>query len=129
MRLSARVAEALGPRLAAGGPVTVCSRGWRLLEPFRAVRGVRVVHSVGSARQLARLRRRFGGRGLEGVSIHERLLDAETAHELRALTGTILSWPVNTAARAQELVALGVSGLISDRPHELHAATAEAAAR
>jgi glycerophosphoryl diester phosphodiesterase len=84
---------------------------------------------VGSARQLARLRRRFSGKALDGVSIHERLLDAETARELRAMTGTILTWPVNTAARAQELAALGVSGLISDRPGELHAAVSGAGTR
>ena len=128
-RLSARVAEALVPRLAAGGAVAVCSRSWRLLEPFRAVPAVRVVHSVGSERQLTRLRRRFSGKALDGVSIHERLLDAETARELRAMTGTILTWPVNTAARAQELAALGVSGLISDRPGDLHAAVAGAGTR
>ena len=125
-RLSTRVADEAAPRVAAGGRVTVCSRTWRLLEPFAGVRGIRVVHSVGSPRQLERLRRRFAGQRLEGVSIHERLLDAETARELRALTGTVLSWPVNSAARAQELVALGVSGLISDRPHELQPAAAAA---
>jgi glycerophosphoryl diester phosphodiesterase len=123
-RLSARVAEALVPRVAAGGATTVCSRSWRLLEPFRATRGIRVVHSVGSERQLARLRRRFSGPGLEGVSIHERLVDADTARDLRAMTGTILAWPVNTTARARELAALGVTGLITDRPGDIQAAAA-----
>ena len=128
-RLSERVAAALEPRVAAGGATTVCSRSWRLLEPFRAARGIRVAHSVGSERQLARLRRRFAGDGLDGVSIHERLLDAGTVRDLQAISRTILAWPVNTAARARELTALGVTGLISDRPCELHAALAAAKVR
>ena len=60
------------PGRAAG--ITVCSQDWRLLEPFAAHPEIRVVHSVGNARQLARLRQRDGA--LAGVSIHERLLDA-----------------------------------------------------
>ena len=50
------------------GEVAVCSRSWRLLEPLEGVPGVRVVHSIGSRRQLRALRRRFAGRRLGGVS-------------------------------------------------------------
>ena len=79
-----------------------------------------------ASRLLAALRRRLPWLGdrLDGVSIHERLLDAGTVRDLQAISRTILAWPVNTAARARELTALGVSGLISDRPAELHAALA-----
>jgi glycerophosphoryl diester phosphodiesterase len=53
------------------GRVTVCSQDWALLEPFARQPGVRVVHSVGNARQLERLRRRHAS-GLAGISIHRR---------------------------------------------------------
>lgn len=115
-RLAAGVLEALGPRLAAGFGITICARSWSLLEPFRSLQYVRVVHSVGSARQLERLRRRVAGTRLHGVSIHERLIDSRRVRELREIADVILAWPVNTVERAQELIGYGVDGLISDRP-------------
>ena len=72
-RLPERVLAAIGSS-GRCGRITVCSQDWRLLEPFAAHPDIRVVHSVGNARQLARLRRRDGA--LAGVSIHQRLLDA-----------------------------------------------------
>jgi glycerophosphoryl diester phosphodiesterase len=115
-RLATEILEAVAPRLDAGACVTVCARHWPLLEPLRGVEGVRLVHSVGSARDLRRLRRRARGARLEGITIHERLLDSRTVRELRDLADTILSWPINTVERAQELARWGVDGLISDQP-------------
>jgi glycerophosphoryl diester phosphodiesterase len=88
--------------------ITVCSQDWRLLEPLTAHPDVRVVHSVGSARQLARL-----GRHLSGVSIHQRLLDAGVVEQLRARAPLVLSWPVESAEQARRLAGWGVQGLIS----------------
>lgn len=109
-----RLARAVAAALPQGRPVTVCTRSWFLLEHFARLDDVRVVHSVGSARQLRSLLRRFDGRVLDGVSIHERLLDEETVAELRRRARMLLTWPVNTVERARELAALGVDGLISD---------------
>jgi glycerophosphoryl diester phosphodiesterase len=119
-RLSRLVLEALRPLLGRAA-VTVCARSWPLLEPFRG-EGVRLVHSVGSARQLRRLRRRAAGARLEAVAVHERLVDARSAHELRALAEIVFAWPVNTLERARELVQHGVHGLITDRPEMLRSA-------
>lgn len=94
------------------GPVTVCSRNWRFL---RRLRGPRVVHSVGSRRQLRALRRRFAGRRLQGVSIDQRLLDAPTVADLRRRADMVLAWPVPTADDARRLASWGVDGLISER--------------
>lgn len=94
---------------------TVCSRAWRLLDPFRSDDQIRVIHSVGSARQLRALLHGFRPGSLQGVSIHERLVDADVVTELRRRADVVLSWPVNTLSRARELAAWGVSGLISDR--------------
>jgi glycerophosphoryl diester phosphodiesterase len=128
-RLATAVLDMLRPRLDAGAAVTICARSWPLLEPFSGVEGVRRVHSVGSARQLRLLRRQAAGTRIDGVSIHERLLDSRTVQELGELAELIMTWPVNTRERARELIACGVDGLISDRPNLLLplAGSAEAA--
>lgn len=110
--LAERVLEAIVPYLSARR-FTVCARSWNVLEPFAGT-AVRSVHSVGSTRQLRELLRRFAGDQLEGVSIHERLLDADSAAALRAIAKTIMTWPVNRPERARELLGLGVDGLITD---------------
>jgi glycerophosphoryl diester phosphodiesterase len=116
LRLSARVCASIEPLLAAGGRVTICARSWPLLDPFRGLEGVRLVHSVGTAKQLRQLQRDSAGRRIQGITIHERLLDSATVRDLRELADTIVTWPVNSVERARELIAFGVDGLISDRP-------------
>jgi glycerophosphoryl diester phosphodiesterase len=113
MRLAELVRAELEPYLP-GRRFTVCARSWRLLEPFDGL-PVRRVASVGSRRQLRALLDRFAGARLDGVSIHERLLDDRVVAELRSVAGLVLTWPVNVPARARELVRMGVDGLISDR--------------
>jgi glycerophosphoryl diester phosphodiesterase len=111
-RLAERVLSELEPYLDTRR-FTVCARWWRLLEPFAGT-PVRRVHSVGNARQLRQVLRRFAQQRLEGVSIHERLVDKETVASLREIADVILAWPVNEPERARALLRLGVVGLISD---------------
>jgi glycerophosphoryl diester phosphodiesterase len=92
---------------------TVCARCWRLLEPFAGT-PVRRVHSVGSARQLQHVLRRFAHERIEAVSIHERLLDKTSVDSLREVADVIMTWPVNGPERARALLGLGVDGLITD---------------
>jgi hypothetical protein len=101
------------------GRLTVCSQDWRLLEPLAGLPEIRVVHSVGNARQLARL-----PRTVAGVSIHERLLDAGVVAELRRRAALVLSWPVESVAQARRLATWGVQGLISRRFEDLAVALA-----
>lgn len=108
-RLGRRVAEAVDR------PLTVCARRWSALEPFAGRDDVRVVHSVGSRRQLRALRRRFADRRLHGVSIHRRLLDRATVADLRRRAELIVSWPVATHEQARELWGWGVDGVITER--------------
>jgi len=111
---NARLAQLVLKQLTGGHAITVCSRSWRLLEPFRGRPDIRVVYSIGSFRELNRLIAQFEGRELDGVSVHERLLDARTVAELSRRAAVIMTWPINSLNRAHELTALGVNGLISD---------------
>jgi glycerophosphoryl diester phosphodiesterase len=126
-RLSLRVAAELARRQPVS-PVTVCSRNWRLLEPFLDEPHIRSVHSVGSRRQLRALRRRFAGRRLSGVSIHQRLLNPRTVADLRARSEIIVSWPVATVEEARRLAAGGVDGVITERFEALAPALSKGAA-
>ena len=113
VRLSSRVAEAIAR--ARPARITVCARNWALLEPLRDVPGLRIVHSVGSRRQLRALRRRYAGRRLAGVSIHRELLDAATVADLRTRSELVMTWPVATADEARTLAGWGVDGVITER--------------
>jgi glycerophosphoryl diester phosphodiesterase len=115
VRIAVLVVQALSARPAAG-PVMVCARRWSLLEPFRELPNIRAVHSVGSARQLRALHRRFAGVRLQGVSVHRSLLDADAVRHLRSRADIVMSWPVNTIEHANALAGWGVHGLISDAP-------------
>ena len=107
-RLGALVARALDAE-APGRHVTVCARDWRLLDSLHGRAGTRVVHSVGSRRQLRLLpRRRLGG-----ISIHRRLLDAAVVRDIKARADVVLCWPVETPGEAAMLTGWGVDGLIS----------------
>jgi glycerophosphoryl diester phosphodiesterase len=116
--VESRLAELVLAELPPGRPVTISARNPRLLQPFAGLEHVRRIRSVGSRRGLRALLRRDLA-GLDGVAVDERLLDAELVAELHRRTGCVLSWPVNDTGRAAELVALGVEGLISDRPEAL----------
>ena len=114
-RLPALVMAALGEH-APDTPVTICARHWPLLEALSGAPGVLPVHSVGARRQLERLRRRYDGRRLDGVSIHRKLLDARAVEDLRRRADVVMTWPVRTPEDVRELVGWGVQGLISDVP-------------
>ncbi|HSI97301.1 MAG TPA: glycerophosphodiester phosphodiesterase [Gaiellaceae bacterium] len=112
-RLSELVLEELRPYLGQR-PLTVCARWWRLLETFEGA-PVRRIASVGSARELRAVLRRFAERRIDGVSVHERLLDEATVADIRRVTELVLTWPANVPSRARALLEMGVDGLISDR--------------
>jgi glycerophosphoryl diester phosphodiesterase len=113
-RLAADVLSALQPVLGRRRLI-VCARAWALLEPFEGLPGVRTVYSAGNARQLRALLLRGHGRRLQGVSVHERLLNPATVAEIRSVADLVMTWPANAAGRARELAAMGVDGLITDR--------------
>ena len=111
-RLAEAVLRELEPHLTEWR-FTVCARWWRVLEPFAGT-PVRCVYSIGTARQLRSVLRRFANQKLAGVSIHERFADRETVSALSEIADVVLAWPVNESARARSLLRLGVAGLITD---------------
>lgn len=113
------LAELVREALPDGRLVTVCARSRALLEPFADLEHVRLFQSVGSRRQLRTLLRTADGMTLDGISIHERLLDEHVVEALRGRGATVMSWPVNTLERGRELARLGIQGLISDDPAAL----------
>lgn len=123
-RLAELVLEDLRPVLGAR-PLTVCARSWRLLSTFESL-PVRRIASAGSRRELRALLAAFAELRLDGVSVHERLLDETTFADIRRVTELVLTWPANLPARARALVELGVDGLISDRPDAIAPALARA---
>ena len=114
-----RLAELVLEALPGDRGITICARNRRLLAPFAGRDDVRLFQSVGSRRQLRSFLRRVDALALDGVSIHERLLDKRVVEELRRRSAIVMSWPVNTLQRAHELALLGVQGMISDRPSAL----------
>lgn len=122
-RLAPALAEAIR-RLRPGRSATVCSRSWPLLDALRGVPGLRLIHSVGSAAQLTALRGRLRSGGVEGVSIHRRLLSPAVVTELRARAGVLMTWPVATVDQALSLASWGVDGVITERFEELAPALA-----
>lgn len=103
----------------ASRPLTVSSRVWRAADALLGTPGVRVLHSVGSARQLRALLRRYRPGALEGVSIDRALLTPSVVSLLRARAPQVWSWPVNDRTSARALAGWGVTGLISDAPSAL----------
>jgi glycerophosphoryl diester phosphodiesterase len=104
-----------------GLPVVVCTRHWWMLEAFAGDAHVRLVPSVGSRRQLQRVRRVLrqrpiswpGGRQAFAVCVRRALLTPSIVDELRAGAGRVLTWPVDTPAELDDARRLGVSGVIS----------------
>jgi glycerophosphoryl diester phosphodiesterase len=97
----------------------VCSRIWRTVDRLRATADVRALHSVGSARELRALLRRYGPGALEGVSVDHRLLSPVMVEALRVRTDVVWAWIVDDPARAALLARWGVTGFISDVPRAL----------
>jgi glycerophosphoryl diester phosphodiesterase len=94
--------------------VTLCSRNWAMLDAFPDDPRLRVVHSIGSNRQL----RAYFGRGTRrpshGISIRSGLLSPTLVGSFKERVPLVMAWPVNTMRRMRELTAWGVDGLISD---------------
>ena len=97
-------------------PTLVSSRQWRLLDQLGEVgTDMRMFYSVGHARGLeALLRRARTSPRPAGTSIRHTLLSANVVARLHEAGLQVFAWTVNNRHRAEDLLAWGVDGLISD---------------
>ncbi|MDQ1689279.1 MAG: hypothetical protein QOK42_2254 [Frankiaceae bacterium] len=109
----ALVASAMAAALPGRG-YAVCSRNWGLLAAFAAVPEARVVWSVGSRRELRRLLRKLGEAPVWGVSVRRQLLDRTLVGRLRERAHVVMAWHVEDTRRLEEVLALGVNGVICE---------------
>lgn len=101
-------------------PILVCSRHWPLVDAFAEVPFVRRVLSARNRGELARLRRRMSSSGpVHGVSVHRSLLNRAVVAELNQHVDVLMTWPVNDLDSLDQMLDLGVTGIISDEEHVL----------
>lgn len=98
-------------------PVLVCGRHWPSVEAVASLPFARQVLSARNRAELSALRRRLEGTGggpTYAVSVHRSMLDAPIVAELRVHVEHVMSWPINDTESLDELLGIGVTGIISD---------------
>ncbi len=100
-------------------PTRVSSKEWKLLDQLAAAdTTMRMYYSVAVPAAIdALLRRAASASPPAGASIRHTLLSADVVRSLHAAGLQVCAWTVNTRHRAEELLAWGVDGIISDDVH------------
>jgi glycerophosphoryl diester phosphodiesterase len=100
--------------------VIVCGRWWPSVERVSQVPFVRPVLSARNRAEMKRLHRRLeDGPEVYGVSVHRSLLDASVVARLHRHVEVVMTWPINDSEALDSMLAMGVSGIISDEPSVL----------
>jgi glycerophosphoryl diester phosphodiesterase len=100
--------------LAGDHPVMVSARFWDHLPSLRVLPELMLFHSVGSRRQLQRVRPLLRERERDAVVVQYRLLDADVVRSLREQVSMVATWPVNTDERLARAVEWGIDAVITD---------------
>jgi hypothetical protein len=101
-------------------PVLVCGKWWPAVDALAHLPYVQPVLSARHRRQLVRLEERLRtGPVPFGVSVHRSLLDRSQVADLRRHVEVVMTWPVNSLATLEEVLEIGVNGVISDEEHVL----------
>ena len=108
------LAKAIRTTVPEDRPLTVSSKAWWVLHRFADRPATRIIRSVGNRFELLLLRRLPSKVHLDGVVVHERLLDSGTLTTLSQRFGAVYTWAVPDRARAEELRAGGIAGVILD---------------
>jgi glycerophosphoryl diester phosphodiesterase len=99
-------------------PVLVCGRHWASVDVAATLPYVRPVLSARTRWELRRLRARLptphGSATPYGVSVHRSLLDVSTVSWLHQHVQVVMTWPINDLTSLDTMVAMGVTGIISD---------------
>jgi glycerophosphoryl diester phosphodiesterase len=99
--------------------VLACGRQWAVIDALADLPYVRRILSARNRVELARLRRRLahpqrGALAEYGVSVHRSLLHRAVVAELHRSVEVVMTWPVNDMVALDAVLALGVTGVISD---------------
>lgn len=97
-----------------GKPVIVCSQNWDQVERFRHYPEALRVYSIGNRWQLRRARQRFEHEEWDAISIQTRLLDEQIVRALKEHVRIVMTWPVNSRVRLDQVIGWGVDGVTSD---------------
>jgi len=96
--------------------VTFCGQNWSVLQRLRVIDpGLRVRYSIGVQRQLAAFGHVSQDETLQGVCVHQSLLNAQVIDILKRRGLDIWTWTVDDLTQARRLVARGSDGIISNR--------------
>lgn len=95
-------------------PYMVSSQSWDLLEHFCDMQEVKVAHSVGGPVQLRRVWKRLTWHDRHIISIHFKLLDAQTVARLKERTSGVITWPINSREQLEKVISWGIDGFTSD---------------
>lgn len=102
-------------------PVAVCGRWWPSVDALAGLPYVRPVLSARNRTELARLLARLASASPApyGVSVHSSLLTAEVVARFHEHVEVVMTWPINDVERLDAMLAMGVTGIISDEAHVL----------
>ncbi len=100
-------------------PIVASARGWWLLRHIRDRPHTKVLRSVGTKWQLWLVSHlpRSRAKPAPGTVVHQRLLNSRSAATLLRISPDLFTWNIESESRADELIALGVTGLIIDDAH------------
>jgi glycerophosphoryl diester phosphodiesterase len=103
-------------------PLLLCARWWPSVDAVAGRPWARPVLSARGRTELSRLRRRLSrGPVPYGVSVHRSLLDRDVVRALRDRVELVMTWPVDDEQVLDHVLALGVTGVITEKEPVLRA--------
>jgi len=96
--------------------VTFCGQNWEVLGRLRIIDpDLRVHYSIGAERQLAAFGHVRQDETLQGVCLHQNLLNERLIDVFKRRGLDVWTWTVDDLEQARRLVAMGIDGIISNR--------------
>ncbi len=94
----------------------VCGRYWPSVETLAELPYVHPILSARNRAELARLRQRLSStRPVYGACVHRSLIGKDLVKKLHENAQIVMTWPINDVASLDVMLALGVTGIISDQ--------------
>lgn len=108
-------------------PVLACGRWWPSIDAMSHLPYVLPVLSARNRFEMSLLLKRLArGPRPYGLSVHRSLLDRQRVAELHRHVDVVMTWAVNDLDTLDEVLDIGVTGVISDEQHVLAAVKARA---